>query len=159
MIFIHVYEQKHFFEIDIMKQTKLIDLLEGFAWERRADGSLPTLADTTRAYAERKKANTGVNEYNFDSDEDESGEDESEDADITVEDVDSRYNQAVKQLTRLKEMAVNNASNIKSRGSAYKAFAGVIKNITSTINENAPTRVKRNAVQLSESIKRKSKKK
>lgn len=32
---------------------KLQALLEGYAWERRADGSLPTVADTTAAY-ERK---------------------------------------------------------------------------------------------------------
>ncbi len=25
-------------------------LLEGYAWERRADGSLPTLSDTTAAH-------------------------------------------------------------------------------------------------------------
>lgn len=33
-----------------MSKIKLKALLEGFAWERKADGSLPTLADTTAAH-------------------------------------------------------------------------------------------------------------
>lgn len=36
-----------------MSKIKLKSLLEGFAWERKADGSLPTLADTTAAYARK----------------------------------------------------------------------------------------------------------
>ena len=36
-----------------MAKIKLKALLEGFAWERKADGSLPTLADTTAAYARK----------------------------------------------------------------------------------------------------------
>ena len=32
---------------------KLKSLLEGYAWERNTDGSLPTLADTTAAHARK----------------------------------------------------------------------------------------------------------
>ena len=40
-----------------MSTIKLKTLLEGFAWERKADGSLPTLADTTAAYARKLREN------------------------------------------------------------------------------------------------------
>lgn len=36
-----------------MSKLKLKSLLEGYAWERNADGSLPTLADTTAAHARK----------------------------------------------------------------------------------------------------------
>jgi hypothetical protein len=45
--------------------TKLKTLLEGFAWERKADGSLPTLADTTAAHA-AKMANEAVGQEEAD---------------------------------------------------------------------------------------------
>ena len=43
---------------------KLKQLLEGYAWERKADGSLPTLADAI----EKHQAN--LNEVNVDTDPD-----------------------------------------------------------------------------------------
>jgi hypothetical protein len=54
-------------------------LTEGFAWERKADGSLPTLADTTAAY-ERKLQEEAELNMPF-----EDGEDVDVDAEETVE--------------------------------------------------------------------------
>jgi hypothetical protein len=54
-------------------------LTEGFAWERKADGSLPTLADTTAAY-ERKLQEEAELNMPF-----EDGEDIDVDAEKTVE--------------------------------------------------------------------------
>ncbi len=54
-------------------------LAEGFAWERKADGSLPTIADTTAAY-ERKLQEEAELNMPF-----EDGEDVDVDAEETVE--------------------------------------------------------------------------
>ena len=54
-------------------------LTEGFAWERKADGSLPTLADTTAAYARKLQEEAELN-MPF-----EDGEDIDVDAEETVE--------------------------------------------------------------------------
>ena len=51
---------------------------EGFAWERRADGSLPTIADTTAAYEAQVREQAELN-MSFDS-EDESAETEVEES-------------------------------------------------------------------------------
>ena len=54
-------------------------LTEGFAWERKEDGSLPTLADTTAAYARKLQEEAELN-MPF-----EDGEDIDVDAEKTVE--------------------------------------------------------------------------
>lgn len=60
---------------------KLKDILsEGYAWERKADGSLPTLADTIAAYEAKMREQAELNmPFN----------DETEDYDADVEDVDT----------------------------------------------------------------------
>ena len=60
--------------IFILKGTIVIKLKtilnEGFAWERKADGSLPTIADTTAAYEAKMREQAELNMPFTDSDED-----------------------------------------------------------------------------------------
>jgi hypothetical protein len=44
-------------------------LKEGFAWERKADGSLPTLADTTAAYEAKMREQAELNMPGLDDEE------------------------------------------------------------------------------------------
>jgi hypothetical protein len=46
-------------------------LKEGFAWERKADGSLPTLADTAAAYERKMREQAELNMANLEDDIDE----------------------------------------------------------------------------------------
>ena len=45
---------------------KLKQLLEGYAWERKADGSLPTLSDTTAAHQANTKLTAEATEASRD---------------------------------------------------------------------------------------------
>jgi hypothetical protein len=96
-----------------MKQTKLSDLIkEGFAWERNADGSMPTLADTTRKHAEAKAQSLALAEGDGS--------------------VNSIYEKSVAQLLKLRDLAESvNDPSVKEH--ARKSFESIMEAITENI--------------------------
>ncbi len=95
-------------------------LTEGFAWERKEDGSLPTLADTTAAY-ERKLQEEAELNMPF-----EDGEEVDVDAEETVEeeakpdyidlDGDGNEEESMKQAAKDKEAKDVNESLLITKG-------------------------------------------
>jgi hypothetical protein len=103
---------------------KLKDILsEGFAWERNADGSLPTLADTTAAYEAKMREQAELN-MSFD-DEDVEDDDIDNDTDSEMDesakpdyidlDGDGDEEESMKQAAKDKE-AKNESYLITKRG-------------------------------------------
>lgn len=82
-------------------------LTEGFAWERRADGSLPTLADTTAAYEAKMQEQAELNmpftgDESEDNDVEESAKPDYIDADSDGDETES-MKQAFKDKEQMKE--------------------------------------------------------
>lgn len=104
-----------------MSKLKLKTLLEGFAWERKADGSLPTLADTTAAHAanvaEQAELNMSFEDDDYDNDHSDPLIDEDENArpDYNDLDKDGDETESMKKAAHDKEMqsesAYKNSSN------------------------------------------------
>ena len=80
-------------------------LSEGFAWERKADGSLPTLADTTAAYEAKMREQAELNmPFNDDSDDHDAEEvEESAKPDYIDADGDGDEEESMKKAFKDKE--------------------------------------------------------
>ena len=87
-------------------------LSEGFAWERKEDGSLPTIADTTAAYARKLQEEAELNmPFGDDSDETEHEEvDEAAKPDYIDADDDGNEEESMKKAFADKEKAEKNES-------------------------------------------------
>jgi hypothetical protein len=87
-------------------------LSEGFAWERKEDGSLPTIADTTAAYARKLQEKAELNmPFTDDSDETEHEEvDEAAKPDYIDADGDGNEEESMKKAFADKEKAEKNES-------------------------------------------------
>lgn len=89
-------------------------LAEGFAWERKEDGSLPTLADTTAAYEAKLREEAELN-MPFDDESKESDVDESAKPDFFDADNDGDEEESMKKAFADKEEK-NESALIKKSG-------------------------------------------
>lgn len=98
-----------------MSTIKLKTLLEGFAWERKSDGSLPTLVDTTAAHAANVAEQAELNMPGLSDDE--TDMDETAKPDYIDLDGDGNETETMKKAAHDKEMqnegehAYKNSSN------------------------------------------------
>ena len=77
-------------------------LAEGFAWERKEDGSLPTLADTTAAYEAKMREQAELN-MPFEDESTDNDVDESAKPDYIDADGDGNETESMKQAFKDKE--------------------------------------------------------
>jgi hypothetical protein len=128
---------------------KLKDILsEGFAWERKADGSLPTLADTTAAYQAKMREQAELN-MSFD-------DDDVEDDNID-NDTDSEIDESVKKESYSLEWLKNGAAKLTKNDALKNASPDeVIKTLKDFKQNQNSTITKIEIDQLIDGIKSKS---
>jgi len=127
---------------------KLKDILfEGFAWERKADGSLPTLADTTAAYQAKLREEAELNmPY---------GDEDVEDDDID-NDTDSEIDESAKTESYSLEWLKNGAAKLTKNDALKNASpAEVIKSLKDFKQNQNSTITKIEIDQLIDGIKSK----